>query len=386
MRKEKLSKKVVTGILATALCATAFTGCGKKAADGMTVLEEKVPQQADSGIYKQANLEGITKEGEYLEFFDYESGRVIAVAHGQDGKRRCVSFKSDGSDIKSFDIAGDGNSMSALFTADKDGNLYMQYQEFSEEKGGAEDEEGVAHAGENDGSPEANGDGENDDASVGDSVPATEEGAEDISYKVSKAFLVKFDTTGKEVLNKDIIDAFSGEETFSVNGLVWTQKNGLLFNTTKGIMKFDENSGLSTVMERGDFGDSYEGYCTLFKGADDQLFASIYRVEGEGYMCYKVDLDNKKLSDPLGVFNDNYYDFFSGEGYDFYAADTEALYGYDSKAGKAVKVVDFPESGMSPDVAGIVLNHAVIVSDKEIIADMPGGSEFTANICKLTKS
>ena len=249
MRKEKLSKKVVTGILATALCATAFTGCGKKAADGMTVLEEKVPQQADSGIYKQANLEGITKEGEYLEFFDYESGRVIAVAHGQDGKRRCVSFKPDGSDIKSFDIAGDGNSMSALFTADKDGNLYMQYQEFSEEKGGAEDEEGVAHAGENDGSPEANGDGENDDASVGDSVPATEEGAEDISYKVSKAFLVKFDTTGKEVLNKDIIDAFSGEETFSVNGLVWTQKNGLLFNTTKGIMKFDENSGLSTVME-----------------------------------------------------------------------------------------------------------------------------------------
>ena len=119
MRKEKLSKKVVTGILATALCATAFTGCGKKAADGMTVLEEKVPQQADSGIYKQANLEGITKEGEYLEFFDYESGRVIAVAHGQDGKRRCVSFKPDGSDIKSFDIAGDGNSMSALFTADK---------------------------------------------------------------------------------------------------------------------------------------------------------------------------------------------------------------------------------------------------------------------------
>lgn len=386
MRKEKLSKKVVTGILATALCATAFTGCGNKAADGMTVLEEKVPQQADSGIFKQEKIEGITKDGEYLEFFDLEGGRVITVAHGQDGKRRCVSFKPDGSDIKSFDIAGDGNSMSALFTADKDGNLYMQYQEFAEEKGGAEDEEGVAHAGENDGSLEAPGDDENDDANVGNSAPATEEGAEDISYKVSEAFLVKFDATGKEVLKKDIVDAFSEEENFSVNGLVWTQKDGLLFNTTKGIMKFDENSGLSSVMECSDFGDSYEGYCTLFKGADNQLFASIYRVDGEGYMCCKVDLDNKKLSDPLGVFNENYYDFFSGEGYDFFAADTDALYGYDGKSGKAVKVVDFPGSGMNPDVAGIVLNHAVIVSDKEIIADMPGGSEFTANICRLTKS
>ena len=93
--------------------------------------------------------------------------------------------------------------MSALFTADKDGNLYMQYQEFAEEKGGAEDEEGVAHAGENDGSPEAPGDDENDDANVGDSAPATEEGAEDISYKVSEAFLVKFDATGKEVFKKN---------------------------------------------------------------------------------------------------------------------------------------------------------------------------------------
>ncbi len=386
MEKEKISKKIVTGILASVLCVTALAGCGNKAADGMTVLEEKVPQQADSGIFKQEKIEGITKDGEYLEFFDLEGGRVITVAHGQDGKRRCVSFKPDGSDIKSFDIAGDGNSMSALFTADKDGNLYMQYQEFAEEKGGAEDEEGVAHAGENDGSLEAPGDDENDDANVGDSAPATEEGAEDISYKVSEAFLVKFDATGREVLKKDIVDAFSGEENFSVNGLVWTQKDGLLFNTTKGIMKFDENSGLSSVMECSDFGDSYEGYCTLFKGADNQLFASIYRVDGEGYMCCKVDLDNKKLSDPLGVFNENYYDFFSGEGYDFFAADTDALYGYDGKAGKAVKVVDFPESGMNPDVAGIVLNHAVIVSDKEIIADMPGGSEFTANICRLTKS
>ena len=53
MRKEKITRKVVTGILATALCATTFTGCGKKAADSMTVLEEKAPQQADSGIFKQ---------------------------------------------------------------------------------------------------------------------------------------------------------------------------------------------------------------------------------------------------------------------------------------------------------------------------------------------
>ena len=132
MEKEKISKKIVTGILASVLCVTALAGCGNKAADGMTVLEEKVPQQADSGIFKQEKIEGITKDGEYLEFFDLEGGRVITVAHGQDGKRRCVSFKPDGSDIKSFDIAGDGNSMSALFTADKDGNLYMQYQEFAE--------------------------------------------------------------------------------------------------------------------------------------------------------------------------------------------------------------------------------------------------------------
>ena len=81
--------------------------------------------------------------------------------------------------------------------------------------------------------PRAPGDDENDDANVGNSAPATEEGAEDISYKVSEAFLVKFDATGKEVLKKDIVDAFSGEENFSVNGLVWTQKDGLLFNTTK---------------------------------------------------------------------------------------------------------------------------------------------------------
>ena len=58
MEKEKISKKIVTGILASVLCVTALAGCGNKAADGMTVLEEKVPQQADSGIFKQEKIEG----------------------------------------------------------------------------------------------------------------------------------------------------------------------------------------------------------------------------------------------------------------------------------------------------------------------------------------
>ena len=385
MRKEKISKKVVTGILATALCATVFSGCGNKASDNVTVLKEGVPQQTNNCIFKEEKLEGITEKGEYLEFFDYQGGRVISVTHKDDGKRRCVSFKPDGSDVKSFDIPGDGNSMSALYAADKDGNLYMQYQKYAlEENADIKEEEGVAHAGDDDGSPESPAEAD-DASSAGNSAPATDEGSEDVSYKVSQAALVKYDNTGKEVVNTSIMNAFTSQENFSVNGIVWTQKYGLLFNTTKGIMKFEDGGDLSMLMECADFGDSYEGYCTFFKGSDDQLFASIYRADEEGYKCYQVDLDGKKLSDPLNVFKGTYYDFFSGEGYDFFAADTEALYGYDSKSGEAVKVVDFEGSGLSPDVAGIVLNHAVVVSDSEIIADMPGGSQYTANICKLKK-
>ena len=375
MRKENVSKRIASCIFATALCASTFAGCGKKEVGaevgnaGTSVAQEAAVQE-ENCIFKLDKLSGITAESEYIEYFDHAAGRCIAVAVEEQGKRKCISFNPDGSDVKSFDLS-EGSVISS-YAVDAEGNLYMQYVVYDEEATEEADEEGVAHAGDDDESEEAKPENWQEDAAEAES-------------SMKEAALVKFDATGKEVFKKDLMSNYKGDGSFVVNSIVWTEKQGLLFNTTTGIMKFDENSGLSTIMECKDFGDTYEGYCTLFKGAGDKLFASVYEGEA-GYITYAVDLDGKKLSDPLGIPKE-YVNFFAGEGHDFYCADSEAVYGYDSSSDKLVKVMDFAQSNLEPDVTGILINYAVALSDKEIIADvMIDSGAFSSNICKLTKA
>jgi len=373
MKREFMAKRLTCCAMASVLCVASLAGCGKKnttvAADNVGNVIKEETEKVDKCIFKQEKIEGITKEGEYLEYFDIAGDRIVSVAHEEGGKSRYISFKTDGSDVQSYELAGDGNSISSVYTTDKDGNLYMLCKMYSEiESTDQEEEDGVAHA----------GDDESDDA-------ANNEGSVGASYGLSEASLIKLDNAGKELFKVDLCKDFPENDPESISGMVWTQKNGLLLNTTQGIINYDEKNGFNTVMGLSDFGDSYEGYCTLFKGKNDQLFAFAYSASKEGYACYKVDLDNKKISEPIIAFSDNYYDFFYGDGYDFYASDTEALYGYDDKSGQKVKVVDFAESNITPDVAGIVLRKAIILNDKEIVADISGGSDFTANICKLVK-
>ena len=132
-------------------------------------------------------------------------------------------------------------------------------------------------------------------------------------------------------------------------------------------------------------GESYAGHGYLFRGANGKLFASIGGEDAEYAECYRIDLDNMTLSNPLNVFNDKDYDFFRGVVYDFYAADSEALYGYDGESGKCIKLVDFAESGLEPSSNGRVLEKAVILSDNYIVADLSDDEGFNANLCKLKR-
>lgn len=375
MRKENLSKRIASCIFATALCAATFAGCGKKEVGaevgnaGTSVAQEAAVQE-ENCIFNLNKLSGITDESEFIEYFDYAAGRCVVVAVGDQGDRKYISFKPDGSDVNSFDLSV--GSVISSYAVDAEGNFYMQYIEYDEEADTEADEEGVAHAGDDDESEDAASEDWQEDAANAESA-------------MKAAGLVKFDATGKEIFRKDLMSNYKGDGSFVVNSIVWTEKQGLLFNTTTGIMKFDENSGLSTIMECKDFGDKYEGYCTLFKGAGDKLFASVYEGE-DGYITYAVDLDGKKLSDPLSIPKEYFY-FFAGEGHDFYCADSEAVYGYDVSADKLVKVMDFAQSKLEPDVTGILINYAVALSDKEIIADVTVDTDaFSSNICKLTKA
>ena len=347
--------------MAAAFLVTAFTGCSFKKADNAKS-SEHAKKQYDNCIFSHAELEGVIRDMESREYLDYADGKCIAVTDLGVGRHRYISFVPNGTEVKSFEIRAGAPGMSCKFATDNEQNLYMYYETYKSEY----ELEDLAEAPGNYGE-------ENADISG------------DFSVFISDAAVVKFDNKGKELFDIDLTDAVTGEGHFEVNNIFWTKNAGLILDTTQGIMKCEKKSGVSELMGLDVLGESYADYGYLFRGANGKLFASIGGEDAEYAECYRIDLDNMTLGNPLNVFNDKDYDFFRGVVYDFYAADSEALYGYDGESGKCIKLVDFAESGLEPSSNGRVLEKAVILSDNYIVADLSDDEGFNADLCKLKR-
>ncbi|MEE3496359.1 MAG: hypothetical protein VZR06_14450, partial [Butyrivibrio sp.] len=409
MGKRRVAKRVVCLSLASFLFAASLTGCGKKGGDPV----EEAKKVDKNCIYKQEELEGVLNEGESIGDIGYVGDKVRVITTSENGDVRYISLNTDGSDVQSVDIKLEKGSYPSWCAYDKDGSLYMTYYVYDEEdlpilyaednasageaSSAASDEGDTAGEGALEGALDASQDKaatETTDAESSEKKASTEEKSEaedegadtsDGAYDDSFYYLVKIDPTGKELLKFDLSKEFAGEENYC-GQMVMTDKYGLLFETSRGIEKFDDKDGFNIIMAKEEIAKSI-GYVSSFgKGANDQLYISYYDDQSEDDVVCLLDLDKKEIGKAVSAFNNGDYvsTFFAGEGYDLYASGRSGIYGYDIKNDKLVKLVDYADSAIGMGTFTSV-NRAVAISENEFIADIPEGIESSSVLCRLVK-
>ena len=383
MNKRINIKRVAGCFLTTVIMATSITGCGKNNKDkvedaAVKELSGEIPEASKDGcIFKAEAVDGILKDGESVKYLDYVGGKIRVVASNSEEKVRYISFNEDGSDVQSVDIPIDGENLFAYYAADEEGNLYAHIDRFTiKDDVDPEEQEGVAHAGYEDDSfveeedPEAAG-----SASMSASV---DEGPASGSYERLEYAVAKFDSTGKEVFKNDISKEFSVDDMYSgIYSMHWIKGYGLVFNTSRGIEKYDEKAGFSVIIDISEINKFSDTVVMLFEGAGDKLILQSYK-DNVGSEYRPVDLEHKKVGEPYkGFDSEKFYTFSGGEGYDIYANDERVIYGFDSKEDKLVEVLDLKNS----EIDGFV-DPIVAVNDKEFFAIIPG----IDGIMKLTEA
>ena len=339
MRKEYYAKRALSGILSIALCITAFTGCGKKKDDNPVA---KAKEQSKEYVFKQESIKGTTEKDESVTCIDKVGDKIKAVIGTKSGSIRCVTFNPDGSDVQSYVIEGEEYYSAEECAFDNDGNLYVHLFTSPKEEGSSEDAV----------------------------VERTE-------------YLAKYDNSGNELLKVDVSKELTAEElednNFFIYDMVWVQDKGLVVGTHGGVETFDDANGFSMVMPVG-AESSFAHIIQIVKGLDSQLY-----IQYDDEKFSTLDLDNKKLGEPIECFDPTqFYQFFEGEGHDLFAATSEGVFVFDGKEKQLVKVLDYNDSLIS---GGIY--DAVALSDTEIIAavsgDTPDEYGFNAEIVRLTK-
>ena len=337
MSFKRVIKKVTCGILVTGMIISSVTGCGKKKVDNVKEVSNaellREAQSIDTGyVYKQEDVEGIIGEGDEIRHIEYKGDKVRVISLSKDGKIKGISFNKDGSDVQSFDIPVNGNDIWSSYEFDKDGNLYMGYQVFKPE-------------------------GDTPFRYLHEETERT------------GAFFAKYDSTGKELFNVDILEEYSDQEDQYIYELSWIEGYGLVFRSPRGIETYRDDSGFEVVIDAKTLQDLYgEWPCNLIAGGQGLLFASGIEGDNNEDTIRKIDLENKKIGDPskaLQSSNGVRYSYFGGVGQDLYAYDYEAIYGYDSKEDKLTKLLDFEDSDI---YFTEFFNGIVAVSDTEFYA------------------
>ena len=404
MGKRRVAKRVVSLSLASFLFAASLTGCGKKGGDPV----EEAKKVDKNCIYKQEKLEGVINKGESIGDIGYVGDKVKVIATSDKGDVRYVSLNPDGSDVQSVDIELEKGSYPAWCAYEKDGSLYMTYYVYdeddmpvlyAEDNASADEASSVASdageaAGEGASSEAASSSSEDKAAAEASATEASakEETSEekdsdtaDGASEDTKYYLVKIDPAGKELLKVDLAKEFAGDENYC-GQMVMTDKYGLLFETSRGIEKFDDKDGFNVIMTKEEIAKSVSYVASFGKGANDQLYISYYDDKSEDDVFCLLDLDKKAIGKPISAFNTGDYisTFFTGAGYDLYAAGRSGIYGYDTKNDKLVKLVDYTDSAIGMGSFTSV-NRAVAISENEFIADIPEGIDNSSVLCRLVK-
>ena len=312
IRNKFFPSKIISSLLAFIILATAVTGCGESKNAGnnssnslnpevSTVLSDAQKMSKDY-VFKQTDYPDILKKGEDVLYLDYVGDKVRAVAMDKHCNYRYISLNTDGSDAQSFDLPIDGKNVpQPVCASDKDGNIY-------------------------------------------------------IHYGAKESYLIKYDTSGNELLSKTM--------DFSINEMYWTEKYGLVLNTTRGIETYNDQDDFSVVIDIKDIQKTLgEDNLSLYKGSNDQIFLSSGGFDTNPKLT-KVDIDNKTLGKISTTCSEKNYSFFGGSGYDLYAGFLDEVFGYDYESDKLTKILDKDDS----DIDAMALLDWIVISDTELFA------------------
>lgn len=313
MKKSMLGRGIVY-IIASTLCVTSFTGCGKA---GNAISEAAKYAEIDKEqTYELEKLDGIISEGEIIITMDYINGKVRALSVIDGKKGRCISFNPDGTDVQSFNIDSDKEFRPENPIFDDEGNLYIKAYELSHTEG--------------------------------------EEDSEDASSE-SKIYLIKFDPTGKELYRTDLSEKFSDTAEY-VEILMHSKKYGLILLANQGIMTYDETNGYNKIKPK--FISDLRGIIKL----SDTQFLLEYDLGG---LLELFDLDTKEVKRDLnkGWRDNTSYVFFQFAD-NVYVLDSEGIYRLDTGSFKREKLLDFSASNIN----SLLLSEIAAIEDDEFIS------------------
>ncbi|MBO4457135.1 MAG: extracellular solute-binding protein [Butyrivibrio sp.] len=330
--KRNIIWKATSVILAFTLCVTAFTGCGKKKSAEDAIEEAKKIDK--NCIFKEESYENILGNGDKIKYIGHAGERIIAICQSVGGTFKYTSFKSDGSDVQSYDFGGKEDDYIVLCDFDKEGNAYMIYNEQKEKE----------------------------------------------EYT---RFILKVGPTGEVVYKEDISQEFPSDDYNNLRCLAWTDKYGLVCGTSDGVQTFDEKNGFKVLVDKKVL-KGLDGLTNVIEFSDNKLFVNY--IDSNYEMSYViVDAENKKIEKNIGgVGKNDYYNFFADVNGNLYAEGISGIYKYNQEADKLDKLLDFTDSSIGSDEINVYMG-IVALSDKEIIATSSTDEGASYSFVKLTK-
>ncbi|MBQ8031550.1 MAG: hypothetical protein IJ260_08510, partial [Butyrivibrio sp.] len=350
MKKRTLRNRVLGLGLCGLMAVTAFTGCGKKSGESLV---DKASSNTKEYVFSQ---EVIDLGGKYdCSSLSLAGDRVYATTYSDNGYITIFSFNPDGSDLKSVKIPEAENEGHGFMTFNEAGEMYctLNIYDYSD----YEEDDGEMHI--------MDAEGEEADTDPQDPGEFIDESVDEQQY------LVKYDASGNEVLRLDLLQDIKDEDDyFSVYGMAYDDKAGLIVSANKGIFKFDEESvSLKAISETAADSDpnSYQGAVSIYRGFQGKLFTSKWGDAGMEFMSF--DAETGKFGEKSGQFK-TYEDFafFGGNGYDIYVSKQDGFYGYDYGKDELTKILDYMDSDLSISYS---LSSVVAISDNEFIANLP---------------
>jgi ABC-type glycerol-3-phosphate transport system substrate-binding protein len=301
------------------------------------------------------------------------------------------SFNTDGSDMKTVKIPEADNEGHGYMTFTPEGEMYCTlniYNWEDEDYGEGEmhimetDEAGASNSADEtsedkavvDADPEAPAETGDSDA---ETIIVDNDSAEAIDHEYvdesvdEQQYLVKYDAMGNEIFRIDLLEDIDRDnDFFSVFGMVYDDKEGLVISSNKGISKLDENSkSLKMIIDNSsnESGNYYQDSMSIYRGFQGQIFVSKWGENGMEFMSFDPSTGSfGEKSSQFTTYDD--FTFFGGNGYDIYVAKRDGIYGVDYSKDTLTKILDYMDSDLSVSYS---LSTVVAISDNEFIANIP---------------
>ena len=410
MKRSKFLKKAGTIALAMTMVVGTLSGCGKeKSGSDDSILNEASTGSKDY-VFKIADL-GIDIDAKNISTVKIVGDKVYAVDfYGSVDKGVAVnSFNYDGSGLSTVYLPNSDGESYSHFNFDVDGNIYAieeiyhweddemhimddeentdnasdeasdDFSDLARENSSVEDEAGDSALSENsldDANTESSE--ETDDKMIADDG----DGYAGSMYESSEEerYVVKFDASGNLIYKYDINKDLAEGDYLQIYGMIYSDKYGVVMNTGRGIEFFDENNGFKLVYDTTKSEEYKDCYLDLYKGFNGDIFLAGYG--NDGYVIAPVDLEKGEIGQKAAALEHyNSMTVFEGNGYDLYISTESAIYGYDFKADKLTKIMDYVDSDLSADYS---ISSIVAISDTEFLAVLPD-FEYNYNLERLVK-